>query len=422
MMAGLYIRKARLDGANFESIYRCGKALVEMEPWATYLETVDLFYIASSIVEKIGISTEKDEAVSASALLTKQQFDSLRSAIFDYLASIPREYDLWVRLPSMPKWGDGEIALSNRISLVESAEPALNNRSKISLALLSEIHSLTGPTVFLKVSSLGYGRAGNSSTAVSDALSHLKQFLQLFQRGGTYKHDVITASEATQRGKASAVLIDRAFPDEKISVQIPESVGAFLTSMRINEEKLTWPDENKKTLLHWKMRPAKSREEKSSVLLEDISWIADLLDCSDKWPDAERIKTALEWAFDSEQSGNQTLGFIQACVGLEALLGDDDQEEPLTTRLADRCAYLLGKTHADRTSIRKRFKAMYAVRSKLIHGRTPRLTHSDAEHLFFAQITLSEVVTAEMRSLLAALKKNPKANETKSPTAAESKS
>jgi hypothetical protein len=110
-----------------------------------------------------------------------------------------------------------------------------------------------------------------------------------------------------------------------------------------------------------------------------------LMDCvPEDWPDAHRIRTAVEWRFDSKEDDNQPLCFIQACIGLEALLGDDDQEEPLTARLADRCAYLLGKSHRDREGIRQHFKEMHKVRSKLVHGRSPRLlgtTRSRSNHL-----------------------------------------
>jgi len=73
---------------------------------------------------------------------------------------------------------------------------------------------------------------------------------------------------------------------------------------------------------------------------------------------------SLEWAFDSANSEEEALSFLQTCIGLEALLAADDQEEPLGKRLVDRCAYLLGTGAADRDSIRDKFLAVYAVRSK----------------------------------------------------------
>jgi hypothetical protein len=66
------------------------------------------------------------------------------------------------------------------------------------------------------------------------------------------------------------------------------------------------------------------------------------------------------------------LALLQNCIGIEALLGDDEKDEPLTTRLADRCAYLLAKSSEERAAIRQRFKRIYAVRAKLVHGRKAR--------------------------------------------------
>jgi hypothetical protein len=96
---------------------------------------------------------------------------------------------------------------------------------------------------------------------------------------------------------------------------------------------------------------------------------------------------------------------LQACIGLEALLGEDDQDEPLTTRLADRCAFLLGQSTADRESIRGRFKKIYVVRSKLIHGRRARLNVNEEQMLYAAQGLLSDVINAESANLMRQLKR-----------------
>lgn len=132
------------------------------------------------------------------------------------------------------------------------------------------------------------------------------------------------------------------------------------------------------------------------------------MNCSDHVPDAPRVKTALEWSFDSERSENQTMAILQACMGMEALLGEDDEEEPLAKRLADRCAYLLAKGSQERTEIRKRFKEIYSVRSKLVHGRRARLDVYEQNLLGEARDMLKRVIRVESQNLLSALDKKNK--------------
>jgi hypothetical protein len=154
------------------------------------------------------------------------------------------------------------------------------------------------------------------------------------------------------------------------------------------------------TILDGKERPAKTADEKETALRSKISTAVRLLNCAEDNVDAARLRTALEWSFDSRHGDNETLAILQTCIGVEALLGDDRQDEPLVTRLADRCAFLLGKSSADRESIRASFKDIYGVRSKLVHGRRARLGISDEEYLWRAQELLSEVINAEAANVI----------------------
>lgn len=399
MMSALAIVDQWPSYTVFDSVYEFGAKLVKHEPWLYHLGPFDVFGIIGHEIKRLGIAAKPQTVVRASELLSKQDFDALRTAIRDYLSSLPREYEFCVELPSMPEWGEGEIKISERVSLVEDVPRIRNAMAELANRGVSpSADSITG--VYLRVRATGFGAGRMTASAVVDAVSHMKQFFQLFRRVDAFKQNGPTSSQAFPGQKIMAVLLDHELPKERIAVELPEGLCSFLVGVTIDGEKLQ----------HYEglgiigtARKAKTRDERAAALVTKIDWITKLMDCPAKWPDAERIRTSLEWAFDSELNENQTLAFIQACVGLEALLGDDDQEEPLTTRLADRCAYLLGKSHTDRTLIRKRFKNMYDVRSKLIHGRSPRLGPSDKEQLRIAQTMLGEVITEEARRLLRAL-------------------
>jgi hypothetical protein len=104
----------------------------------------------------------------------------------------------------------------------------------------------------------------------------------------------------------------------------------------------------------------------------------------------------MEWYIDSVISDASTVKFVQICIGLESLLGDERDDAPLTMTLADRCAYLLAKNMKHRSNIRERFKKMYAVRSKIIHGSARNLRDNEKKHYLFARDMLREAIMTEL--------------------------
>jgi hypothetical protein len=80
---------------------------------------------------------------------------------------------------------------------------------------------------------------------------------------------------------------------------------------------------------------------------------------------------------------NQLLAFVQAMVALEILLGDKESSDltGLTELLSNRCAYLLGETQSERHGILQKFRAIYHVRSQIVHSGKSRL--SDKEQVLF---------------------------------------
>lgn len=85
------------------------------------------------------------------------------------------------------------------------------------------------------------------------------------------------------------------------------------------------------------------------------------------------------WLYDSHVGDDKLLNFVQAMVVLEIVLGDraSSDEIGLGTLLANRCAYMIGGTTSQRAAILKDFKAIYAVRSQIVHAGKSRLSSSE---------------------------------------------
>lgn len=391
-----------------QELYALAKKLGQYEPWKSNISTFDLFSILNQHARRYGLEGSEDNPIHVAAHLGTNQFKKFRDDIHAYLLSIPRIFEISFDLPSMPLWGGGELQLAQNVALIEYAAPPAvdkaNNKNNVLAALIGKKEAQTA-RIALKIRVTGFGSANVNSTAVSNAISQMKQFFQMFRRIEPYK-GTVGLLNSDRASEVNCRVIDPIYPSEVMYVQLPAQLRSFLAKVSINENKLEVLDfPNGATLLSAHNRKAETREEKSSALLLSMRWITSVLNCPDNWPDADRIRSALEWGFDSAVNENQTFAFIQACIGIEALLGDDDKDEPLTSRLADRCAYLLGASYKDRDDIRKRFKKMYDVRSKVVHGRRPTLSHSDAQELDYAQEILGDVITAEVNTLLKALGK-----------------
>src|SRR5207245_6620453 len=107
---------------------------------------------------------------------------------------------------------------------------------------------------------------------------------------------------------------------------------------------------------------------------------------------------ALEWALAAQSRENDTFSFVQTCIALEAILGDEKQES-VKSRLTERCSYLLGKSREHRKAVAVKFDTVYKTRSKLVHGRKQWLSEEDYDAFRKAKELLREVVLAGLENL-----------------------
>jgi hypothetical protein len=115
-----------------------------------------------------------------------------------------------------------------------------------------------------------------------------------------------------------------------------------------------------------------------------------------------KLSTAGEWFFDSSVGKNELLSYVQLAVVMEILLGEKSRSDlvGIGELLSNRCAYLIGKTHDERSQILGDFNRIYDVRSSIVHRGKSRLTR-DEQFLFFKlQRLCRRVIAAEMDLLI----------------------
>lgn len=114
--------------------------------------------------------------------------------------------------------------------------------------------------------------------------------------------------------------------------------------------------------------------------------------------EAEKLRLAGKWLFDSYCGNNELLSFIQTTVSLEILLGEKAVSDlmGLGELLRNRCAYLIGNTHSQREEILDDFKKIYDIRSKIVHRGKSQLSRYERSLFHKLQWMTNRVIQEEI--------------------------
>lgn len=176
--------------------------------------------------------------------------------------------------------------------------------------------------------------------------------------------------------KYTATIMDDNYPKELFTEPLPLSISKYISSLEIK------PNKNKNP----------------GVIINVISNTINHL-IEDQSSEAKRIRMAIGWYMNSSYNEDDTMAFLQICMGLEAIFGDDQDQGGLTKMLADRCAYLIGKNINQRRKIRDSFGKIYTIRSKIVHGVINRLSDDDKFMRNYAKGLLQAALKKEIVNL-----------------------
>jgi hypothetical protein len=331
-------------------------------------------------------------------LVSEKGRENLKEAIINFLQSIPRKYDVYLRLYPSKTARYGDIKISKNANLIEVKEDDkllefdATWETTTTLARLSKGRkgaAFVPGTVFLKVRSFGYARDSIDDSAIHPAISSLKQVAYLSKVDGAFEHN-------SRRGflgvklNSELTFIDLNSREKKVrKIELPNELANCFASFAMPE-------------------PATGTIEQlafAGSFERSFKRIGRLADSRPNDINRIPVATAAEWAFDALASKNETVSFLQVCIGLEAILGDGETSNNLTAMLADRCAYLLGKTPNTRRFLRDGFKKLYKHRGDLVHGRNTKLPKEARQSLYWGQIVLDEILKVELFNFVPAPKK-----------------
>ncbi|RQV39102.1 hypothetical protein DF027_21160 [Burkholderia cenocepacia] len=237
----------------------------------------------------------------------------------------------------------------------------------------------------LEISASGYLDRSESSSAASHAISRAKQVLQVFNLAGS---GLILAPDLDSASMQDSKMLGYE-PDRLtniIEIGLSEQVRQRLGACRY-----VAPQTSSGGLLGLGSQQDVSQVESIAKSLRPYT---ALLSAEEANQDATRILTGLEWAFDADVERNETQALLNACIGIEAILGKS-QETGLTDKLADRCAFMLGRGARQREQIASDFKKIYDARSKVVHGRRRRLQPHERGMLDQAKLLLRNILRRE---------------------------
>lgn len=325
-----------------------------------------------------------------------ERMSQLFTTIMDEFKALPMTYTGFLLFPSMSSEGIGTCELAPGVRLIHGGElkedphfwPPRREPGELSLAdavrTVSARKKHLENVTFLACTVSGFYRAEATTTAAAALVSMHKQVLSLSQMIGLIERPRGIISLAIPSSVQAEQLIVRNESKGRY-----EEALALPTSMRTRESDLKFTDrifEIRKGLLGGTQpldKPARLQEvfKNAAVCFADAQHHIDIL-------------TAAEWASDAASEDNETLSYLYAAIGLEAILGAPEKE--ITSTLGDRLAYLIGRSRVERKKIQETFKKFYEHRSKIVHGKRARLGAEEVALVHWARSCIERAILREL--------------------------
>lgn len=322
--------------------------------------------------------------------LSEPESSDLKTLLVDriksYIESLPRKYTLRISLPSFPDWDISTYEISKSVRLATGIKPPKNSL----LGLLSNKPFIPSFETFIEFSAIGYSDWSTDSPTSSSCLSLAKQCAFILTTHGCCQRNHL-------QEKAKATLTDENAGITK-EVNLPDSIARCFGQLIPNEKDLMVYENDSATILGGTSRPANTNDEKISSFKSILGHVVKFFK-ADVHPDFEGISTAIEWHQDSIFADNQSFSYIAACIGLEALFGSNNTLDNLSKRLADRYAFLLGKSRAEREAMITDYTDILNLRGRIVHSKAARLSERDIELLRKAQQMLLNAIWHELYAM-----------------------
>lgn len=356
--------------------------------WVTRNNITTIFF--RKIYSALPIKTDDEPKLNGilKDVVSKNKIEQFIGNMLQFIQSIPKKYSIYFPLPLLEPFSSKSISLSEDLSIVRFVEEDLKStkerRSLLFSYLWNDYADLKPNISYVHIKQKGFFGNSLDDSAVVSAFSKFKQlvYLGLLQKTFCLNENSSFFPVDGLLKNIYVIGIDNENLDVKNSISLPWNIKNYINKIKINETE--------------KYNIVKEAGTDTEYLKFHFKVPITLINSNNN--NTLPIKSAIEWAFDAAANENETIAFLQTCIGLEAILGDDDNNTSLTELLANRCAYLLG-TMNNRKQIKKDFKELYRIRSKLVHGRVKSLQEHEKDYFSWGKNILDRVIAKEIVNL-----------------------
>jgi hypothetical protein len=355
-------------------------------------------FVFSELRRKIFKTEVYDKDAVTRSLTSLPEFSDIKQEaqkLVESFDTLPWQYKISIELPPIAQkafknCGD-RYQVYDGMAILNADEDLINNFSVVNsgldgvtsglLGLLSEKFKWKKDRRYLQIEVGGFIPDFGETSPVTHWKNSLKAFLGLMSAMLVFKIGPANSLAIPLQYWSATHNIEGVVWTERRQDQIEDDTAAIMNRLDL------FDSEN-------------NDEEKADIAYGALIRISKALSNKEK---SRRILLASQWLFESYAGKNELLAFVQAMVVLEILLGDEvpSDEIGLGQLLRNRCAFLIGKTHQQRSKFLDDFSKIYRVRSQIVHRGKTRLT--GGERMLFLQLQwMCQRVIQEEIGLLAA--------------------
>lgn len=369
--------------------------------WIDYYDVFKIFY---NVLGDEVLKLDNHEMVDGQKfwdVVGEEKGVELSDNLYNFYLSIPRSYNIYLPLPSV------EFDITQRIIITPEVSfhtffDIINNFKKPTRdsSVSPDKEKILSPdNVYLNLKLSGFIGNNLDSSLPKEAIEFFKIIIYFGLSNGSFKFDPHFYKNKIILQDTQHITINRLylFAEDCSSnysitdkIELPFQLKQLVNSIVLNKKLFKeYVDEFKEVTFI----------DQVTILMLSRSFNEAIALYKSSDEEAVSIRAAILWYIDSLSNENKTLGFLQTCIGLEAILGDPNYELGLTKTLADRCAYIISTSIKDRKTIRSAFSDLYKIRSKIVHGNSLALDRNNEGCLVWGQDVLNSVIQKEFTKL-----------------------
>jgi hypothetical protein len=366
------------NGPTFDGVRR--EALKSIGTWMNEEDINFMIFKIFTEYPSQKISVLDDNPVKFSEVFDSAEIEAFADHLVEAFATVPRQYEIYFPLKNVKALESCKLTEHIEICQFKKSENPVGDYDGISL----------------KIHAIGYVSNQRRQSAMRNAESMVKLTCKvgtlygLFIKSPNFGLPSVANNFFNERSQPifSVKAFETENPAKSSTIQLGTAASKYLGQLTIPFD---FPHQ----------------EEEMERCISRTSKILDALLNPISEENVISIRRALQWSYDANIDEDETTSFIKTCIGLEALLAEQNEKVGITEQLADRCAFVLYKTAVQREETRILVRNIYQLRSKIVHGNVSGLSNQSLKLAQSAEKILDALLIEEINAVID-VRKHPK--------------